>query len=170
MYAMLGLPLCVGSIDATFIPWEATSKNLRNVCNGDKGKGLLFDVVVTHMKEVLAIEGSYYCTINDKTSVKYNGFIDDLKSHKIYKDLSYKIRTGPNEEDYVELSSCYVIADGGYLEWSVLITGYGISGDPVKYKFTDWVASVRKDVECFFQLLKGRFRLQTDIYIPKLNK
>ena len=25
-------------------------------------------------------------------------------------------------------------------------------------KFTDWVASVRKDVECFFGILKQRFR------------
>ncbi len=62
-------------MDATFVPWEKTPKHLRNVCNGDKGKGLLYNVVVTHFKEVLAVEGSYFATINDKTSCKYSEFI-----------------------------------------------------------------------------------------------
>ena len=36
-YSMLGLPGCVGSIDATFVPWDACSANLTNLCSGDKG-------------------------------------------------------------------------------------------------------------------------------------
>ena len=36
-YSMLGLPGCVGSIDATFVPWDSCSANLTNLCNGDKG-------------------------------------------------------------------------------------------------------------------------------------
>ena len=53
MYAMLGLPLCIGSIDATpFVPWERVPCGLSNACDGDKGKGLLFEAVVTHVKEV----------------------------------------------------------------------------------------------------------------------
>jgi hypothetical protein len=72
--------------------------------------------------------------------------------------LSYKICTGPNEEDFIDLSTCYVIVDGGYLNRDSLMCGYGISDDPMKYKFSDWIASVRKDVECFFGILKQRFR------------
>lgn len=56
-YAMLGLPGCCGSIDATFVPWESCCHNLKNVCNGDKGQGLLYEVIVNHEKRVLSIEG-----------------------------------------------------------------------------------------------------------------
>ena len=120
--------------------------------------GLLYEVVVTHSKQVISVKGSYYSTINDKNSVKYSTFISDLNNKAIYKDLSYKVRTGLAEEDFIELSNCYVIADGGYLEWPATITGYpGVSSVPAEYKFTDWVASVRKDVECFFGILKKRF-------------
>ena len=84
--------------------------------------------------------------------------MSDLKEKKIYKDVSYKIRTGPDENDFIELSSIYVIADGGYLDWSVIISAFGPSSNPTEYKFTDWIASVRKDVECFFGILKKRFR------------
>jgi hypothetical protein len=56
------------------------------------------------------------------------------------------------------LSSLYVIADGGYLDLECLMSAYPYDSDPIKYKFTDWTASVRKDVECFFGILKARFR------------
>lgn len=38
------------------------------------------------------------------------------------------------------------------------ITGYPSTGDRKKFKFTDWVASIRKDVECFFGGHKSRWR------------
>lgn len=157
-YLMIGLAGCVGSVDGVFIPWDAIPFEDGNLCKGDKGKGLLFEVIVTHCKRCISIEGSYYSTINDAGSVKYSKFLSDLKEKKIYKDLSYRIKIGPNENDFVELSSVYVIADGGYLEWSVIISGFGVSNNPIQYKFTDWIASVRKDVECFFGILKKRFR------------
>ena len=52
-YSMLGLPGCVGSIDATFVPWDSCSANLANLCNGDKSTGLLYVVVVMHSKIIL---------------------------------------------------------------------------------------------------------------------
>ena len=90
-YARMGLPGCVGSMDATFVAWEKTNKNLRNVCDGDKGVGLLYNTVVTHFKKVVAVEGSYYSTINDKISVKYSDYVNALEMQQIYKDVSYKI-------------------------------------------------------------------------------
>jgi hypothetical protein len=62
-YAKLGLPGCVGSIDATFVgPWDACAHNLKNVCSGDKGKGFLYEVIVNHSKLVVSVEGGYWGT------------------------------------------------------------------------------------------------------------
>lgn len=159
MYSKMGLPGCVGSIDVTFVgPWDGCSKNLKNLCDGDKGKGLLYEVIVDHNRLVLSVEGGYYGTINDKTSVKFSKFIDMLNKNELYRDISYKVRTGEADESFIELCSWYVIADGGYLNWRSIMCGYPPTTDRNKYKFTDWVASVRKDVECFFGILKQRFR------------
>ena len=49
-YSKLGLFGCVGSNDDTFVAWSGTSANL---CSGDKGSGVLFEVVV------VAISGSH---------------------------------------------------------------------------------------------------------------
>ena len=54
----------------------------------------------------------------------------------------------------IKQSDIYVIADGGYLEWAVIIARFGAYGDPIEY--SDWIA---KDVQCFFgTILKQRFR------------
>ena len=147
-YARLGLPGCIGSMDATFAAWEMCSRNLKNVCDGDKGKGLLWNVVVTHFKLVVSVDGPFPATVNDKISVKYNDFIRRMRTHEMYNNVSYKIRVGPEEDDTVECSSCYVIVDGGYIDSPTMMSGFpGVHSDPVKYKFNDWLASVRKDVE-----------------------
>jgi hypothetical protein len=86
-------------------------------------------------------------------------FIEALQNKEIYKDLSYRIKTGLGDDDFLDLSSCYVIVDGGYLEWVETISGYlGSECLRTKFKFSDWIGSVRKDVECFFGILKNRFR------------
>ena len=67
-------------------------------------------------------------------------------------------RTRTHSVRPITLSSGYVIADGGYLHWSVIIDGFDPSPIMTKYKFTEWIGSVRKDVEYFFAILKKRFR------------
>ena len=88
-YAMLGLPGCIGSVDATFIPWDCIPNELQNLCKGDKGKGLLYETIVTHSKRVIGIQGSFYATIPDKSSVKYSKFLCDLKDKRMYRNVSY---------------------------------------------------------------------------------
>lgn len=159
-YIRLGLPGCIGSLDATFTPWDRCPAHLHNLCDGDKGVGLLFNVIVSHEKEVLSVSSGFYSTINDKTSVKYDDFIQLLKENKIGENVSYKvlIPTAEGGFEEIDLSSFYVIADGGYIDIPQIIRGLAYSGEEVKYKFSDWIASVRKDVECFFGILKIRFR------------
>ena len=143
----------------TFVgPWDSCPVNLQNVMKGDKGKGLLYEVVVDHSRRVLSVEGGYFGTINDKCSVKYSKIVNALKNNELYQDFSYRIRTGDGPSNYIELSSYYLISDGGYLQWPCIICGFPPDSDPIKYKFSDWIESVRKDVECFFGILKLRFR------------
>lgn len=160
MYSKMGLPGCVGSIDATFVPCDMLPAEYCNLLKGDKGRGLLFNVVVDHSKRVLDVQCPVFASINDKIAVKSNLFIRDLKNKSIYVDVVYKIRTGENENDYIESSACYVIADGGYIRVPQILSGFPSGSlDRTAYKFNDWLESVRKDVECFFGILKKRFRI-----------
>jgi hypothetical protein len=159
VYSALGLPGAVGSIDVTFVgPWEGCSSNLKNVMKGDKGQGLLYEVIVDHSGKIISVEGGYYGSINDKCSVKYSKFINMLQNNELYQEYCYIFRTGLGHDDIMKLKTFYVISDGGYLNWPSMMTGFAPSSESIKYKFTDWMASVRKDVECTFGILKQRFR------------
>lgn len=146
-YSQLGLPGCIGSINATFIKCGTLPESVANLSKGEKGKGLLFNVIVDHSNRVLDCQRPVLATINDK--IIYNG-----------DDVNFTVRVGPQSTDCITLKSCYVIADGGYLNKRVIFSAFPNTAEtnPVRYKFHDWIAIVRKDVECFFGILKQRFR------------
>lgn len=100
----MGLPGCVGSIDATFVPCNKLPETFKNLAAGEKGKGVLFNVVVDHSRRVLNVQESVFATINDKISVVYNEFLNALENRRIYHGLAYRIQTGPDETDFIELS------------------------------------------------------------------
>ena len=61
-------------------------------------------------------------------------------------------------EIVVEYRGCYVIVDNGYLRWSVTVPPIKKTTMRTEIRFSDWVESMRKDVECTFGILKGRWR------------
>ena len=124
IYAMLGLPRYLG-FDATFIPSDGLSSNLKNLIIGDKGAELLFNVIVDHSRRVLFVQDPVYATINDKTSVRYNDAITMLSNNDDhYSNVQYKIFTGDGD---IYVSPAFP----------------GCQSDRVKYKFSDWIASLR---------------------------
>lgn len=44
-------------------------------------------------------------------------------------------------------------------QWHVLINPLKVANTPEETKFSKWMESVRKDVECLFCQVKGRFRI-----------
>ena len=97
------------------MPWDRCPTSQHNLCNGDKGVGLLYNVVVSHERKVLSVSQGFAATINDKISVKYDQFIHKLKNNELGNNLSYTILVpnGQSGVSEVQLSSFYVIADGG---------------------------------------------------------
>ncbi len=53
----------------------------------------------------------------------------------------------------------YILCDGVYHMWRVLQCPLSGAGSEEERRYAKWLESVRKDVECFFGILKGRFRL-----------
>ena len=53
----------------------------------------------------------------------------------------------------------YVIVDNGYLDWSCTVPPFGVSNDIDEIGWSKWLESMRKDVECTFRILKGRWRI-----------
>jgi hypothetical protein len=53
----------------------------------------------------------------------------------------------------------YVIVDNGYLPWSCNVLPFSMTNKINETRWSKWIKSMRKDVECTFKILKGRCRI-----------
>jgi hypothetical protein len=51
----------------------------------------------------------------------------------------------------------YAIVDRGYLQWSCTVPSFTVSSDMDEIHWSKWLESMRKDVDCTFGILKGRW-------------
>ena len=51
----------------------------------------------------------------------------------------------------------YLICDGGFLRWPCLVCGVNDASHPGLMELTKVIATVRKDIECVFGIMKKRF-------------
>ncbi len=59
----------------------------------------------------------------------------------------------------VRYNSGWTINDNGYLRWPTTIPPMKLPTTYAEMWFSKWLESMRKDVECTFDILKGRFRI-----------
>jgi hypothetical protein len=166
VYEQLGIPGAIGSTDVTHVRWDMCPAQLRHLYAGKGGfPTVAFEVTVDHAGRVLAVSRGHPGARNDKTIVRFDGYVSKLRRGEIYNDVTYVLRERKIAADgTVTVTETvhqrpYLIVDGGYHKWACLICG-------LKNRLTDeeenWsrrMESVRKDVECFFGRLKGRFRM-----------
>ena len=53
----------------------------------------------------------------------------------------------------------WVLTDNGYLPWSVTMPPSKYPTSTKELRWSQWLESMRKDVECFFGILKKRFKI-----------
>jgi hypothetical protein len=51
------------------------------------------------------------------------------------------------------------LCNNGYVEWSTTVPPHKCSQDRRAKRWSEWLESMRKDVECTFGILKGRWRI-----------
>ncbi len=56
----------------------------------------------------------------------------------------------------VKYKGVYVIVDNGYLQCSCTVPPFTITSNMDEIRWSKWLESMRKDVECTFGILKGR--------------
>lgn len=78
-----------------------------------------------------------------------NGSFNDTMSFDLFKATGEKAR----------MNGAHVIVNNGCLDWSVTVPPTKNSSFCAEIRFSQWLESLRKDVECTFGILKGRWRI-----------
>lgn len=72
IYAQLGLPGAIGSMDCTHVKWNKCPFNKQTLCRGAKGyPTIAFEAVCDHFGKILHISQGFYGSNNDKIIEKF---------------------------------------------------------------------------------------------------
>jgi hypothetical protein len=89
----------------------------------------------------------------------------DLKNGHIMDDLFFDLyeRGGGADGDTIvkkrRYKGAWLLVDNGYLAWPTTVPPIKTTSSRVEIRFSSWLESMRKDVECTFGILKGRWRI-----------
>ena len=164
-YEAAGMIGCIGSMDATHILAEKILHDLKQEHTARKlhGTARTYNIVTNHRRKILCTTKGHPARWNDKTLVKYDELATTLRYGKNDKldNFPFKLlqRNSEGEVIEVEYRGAWLLVDNGYLNWSCTVPPIKISDNLPALEFSEWVESLRKDVECTFGILKGRWRI-----------
>lgn len=156
VYKILGFNGCFGSMDCTHLRWNKCPAEWQNYCIGKEGfPTLSFLVVVDHNRRAMIVSRSFFGAANDKLVVKAcdetKAIIEGSMEHILFHLYD-------TEGNLVTVQGGYLIADGGFLRIGCMTDpGHG-SWAMNEVRWSEFLESIRKDVECFYGILKNRFR------------
>ena len=171
-YSKAGLPGCVGSCDATHIVFEKVEYRLRQSHLGFKSShtARTYNITVNNRQRILATTTGHPARWNDKTLVLFDGFVVSLSEGRVLNDAEFELyeRSADGSIVSIKYKGAWLIVDNGYLNWPTTVPPMKSSCLRTEIRFSKWLESVRKDVECTFGILKGRFRvLKTGIRLGR---
>ncbi|CAB1103160.1 unnamed protein product [Ectocarpus sp. CCAP 1310/34] len=118
---------------------------------------IAYEVTVDHVGRALAVTNGFTGATNDKTIIRYDSGVNNIRTESQYTEREYKLRKVNGTER--TRRGCFLIMDNWYHEWVTLIAPSKYPQSNKDTAFSRHLESVRKDVECFFGILKGRFRI-----------
>ena len=128
--------------------------------NHAKGKqsylSLAFKCISDFNRRICHEHGHQFGTRNDKHIVKMDMGVAAIENNYSHVAWKYFDENGAIHEE----KGAFLICDNGYLQWPTLICPFMRSegSTPLESCFSSNVKSVRKDVECCFGILKGRWK------------
>jgi hypothetical protein len=162
-YEQAGFHGCVGSTDATHIMMEKCSARLRNAHIGFKMShtARTYNMTVNHRRRILSTTRGHPARWNDKTLILFDDFSRGIREGRYFKDLEFELLEFDGGDNVVKVkyAGAWQLVDNGYLAWPTTIPPSKVSVNGREIRFSEWLESIRKDVECTFGILKGRWRL-----------
>jgi hypothetical protein len=126
-YEAAGLPGCWGSVDCVHVAWDRCPAQWRHQYKrGDKETPtLVWNVLCNNSRWIMSVSSFFAGTQCDKTISQNDDTMLKLRSGELYKGKKFKLHTSAGTSE--DCDTPYIIADGGYHKWPMLICAFGAS-------------------------------------------
>jgi len=147
-----GFPGMIGSIDCMHWEWERCPVGLHGQYRGHfKKPTIILEAVASYDRWIWHTFFRMPGSCNDINVLNRSPVFDKLSS-----GIGPKVEFKVNGRDY---DMGYYLANGIYPAWATLISGVPKPMNAKEATFTDKQASYRKDVECTFGILQGKYHI-----------
>ena len=125
-----------------------------------KSTARTYNLTVNHRRRILGTTKGHPARFNDKILVTFDDFVKSLRDGKYNDEYDFELLDFDENRNVIRVKykGCYLIVDNGYLDWSVTVPPLKTTDLYSYLRFSNWLESMRKDVECAFGILKGRWR------------
>ena len=162
-FNLAGMHGAIGSMDACHVILEKCSHRLKQNHLGGKSKHTCrsYNLTCNHRRQILHTTSGYPARWNDKTIVLFDTFAKGLKNGTIMNDNVFELMERSENDEIIKVKyrGAWLVVDNGYLNWGVTIAPIKKTMYITETRWSEWMESMRKDVECTFGILKGRFRI-----------
>lgn len=161
-FELAGMHGCIGSTDATHIILEKVSYAQSQLHKGFKlgQTARTYNLTVNHRRRILSTTRGHPARWNDKTLILFDTFARGIQEGSL-DECGFTLLERNNRGEVVSrrYRGVWLVVDNGYLSWPTTVPPFKISNDRRELRFSEWIESMRKDVECTFGILKGRWRI-----------
>jgi len=160
---LAGFPGAVASTDATHVIILNCRYGIRQVHLGFKldKTSRTYNLSATHRRWIVSSTGGHPARWNDKTLQLFDDFLLGLQDGTLMNDYEFELleRDSNGEIICLKYKGAWVLVDNGYLDWSVTVPPFTCPLTFADIRFSQWLESMRKDVECTFGILKKRWTI-----------
>ena len=119
-----------------------------------------FNLIVNYRKQILYTTSGHPARRNDQTIVLFDDFAYDLRNGKIMQDNIFELLQHNSDDGVVyevKYRGVWMLVDNDDLNWGTAI--HPMKQTIVKdvSRWSEWLKSMRKDLGCTCEILKGRF-------------
>ncbi len=93
--------------------------------------------------------------------VRLDTFVSGIRDGTVLDDVNFELLACNKDGKVKQLrfNGAYLIVDNGYLNWSCTVPHFAVINNVDEIHWSKLLESMRKDVECTFGILKGRWRI-----------
>ncbi|CAB9502528.1 Plant transposon protein [Seminavis robusta] len=165
-FNVAGLPGAGFSTDATNVIMWRCSHNLRQSNMGFKQStpARTYNLTANHRHRILYTTRGHPSRWNDKTLAHFDEFMTGLHDGTILQDVTFHLfswegEVGKSSLEATKYSGAWGLVDNGYHKWACTQAPAKFNLLRSEERLSQWIESMRKDVECTFGILKGRWRI-----------
>ena len=163
-FKLASVPGCICCTDATHIVTEHYIYLLQQLHLGYKKEhtSRTYNLTVNHRCQIFITTSGHPAWFTDQTLICYDRFVTALKKEWFASDFTFDLcnyDAATNDVIEVVYNDYYLTVDNGYLKWSVTMSPMKHTNFRNEIRFSEQIESMRKDVKCYFGILKGNWRI-----------